>query len=279
MRRATAPIAALLLLAALLAIACGYNVQNRVAGSVMSYLYPGQKEAPPALPVTTLRLPTVVGIAFVPESTGGLDEVTKQEPLRQVKQAFVERKDIVARIEEIPSSYLQAGGSFANLEQVRTMFGTDVVCLLGYDQLQATTETKASFWYLTIVGAFIVPGNRNDTRTMMEATVYDVASKRLLFRAPGISVVERRLTAVDIAHKQDEDQREGFRLAGEEFVKNLKASLATFEKDLANRAGEIQVPRKDAQGNWVSSAWGGAELLMVLLVGAALLLARRRHGP
>lgn len=270
------PPALLSLVLAVLSTGC-YAPQNRVAGSVMSYLYPGANEAPPALPVTTLRLPTVVGIAFVPGGGGvqGFDEVTRQELLRRVKESFAARRDLATRIEEIPSTYLQPGGGFANLEQLRTMFGTDVICLLGYDQMQSTTDTKASFFYLTIVGAFLVPGSRNETRTMMEATVYDVASRRLLFRAPGISVVERKMTAVDIAHKQEEDQREGFRLAGEDLVKNLQDSLARFEVELKERKDEIVVQRKDASGNWVNSAWGGAEAGLLILLAGALLFARR----
>lgn len=264
-------------------MACGMSSgHHRAAGSVMSFLYPGSKEAPPVDPVTTLRLPTRVGIAFVPDNQewgSGLDELSKREILRRVKAEFETRKDLIERIEEIPSSYLQQGGGFANLEQVKAMFQTDVVCLVGYDQLRSTSETKASFFYLTILGAYLVPGNKNETRTLMEATVYDVASKRLLFRAPGSSVTTRRSTLVDLDRNQDRDAREGLQKATDELVTNLRYSLADFEQKIKSGAPEVSVQRRDASGNWVGAAWGPVEMgLLGALLCAALLLRKGRVG-
>lgn len=271
--------AGLAILAMLSFLACGTSSGRRhAAGSVMSFLYPGSKEAPPVEPVTTLRLPIRAGIAFVPDNRdwgAGLDELSKKEILRRVKAEFEMRKDLIERIEEIPSSYLTPGGGFANLEQVKAMFQTDVVCLVGYDQLQATNETKASFFYLTILGAYLVPGNKNETRTLMEATVYDVASKRLLFRAPGSSVTTHRSTLVDLERNQDRDSREGLQKASDELITNLRCSLADFEQKIKAGAPEVRIQRRDASGNWVGGAWGPAEIILLLLFGTGWFLFRR----
>jgi rhombotail lipoprotein len=258
-------------------MACSYH--NRTAGSVMSFLYPNAKAAPKPEPVTTLRLPVVVGIAFVPVSQqdgrGELDEASRMQILESVKAAFLDQKDLASRIEVVPSSYLQPGGGFDNLSQVQTMFGTDVICLLGYDQFQSTSENHASFLYLTIIGSFLVPGNTNETRTMMEATVYDVSSRRLLFRAPGISIIKNRSTGIGTEASLQKGGREGFEQASKDMVKNLQQALQTFKSEVKNRQ-DIVVQRKDSSGRWVGGSWGVVELLMAALLGLAALSAKWR---
>ncbi|NIQ95366.1 MAG: rhombotarget lipoprotein, partial [Desulfuromonadales bacterium] len=63
------------------------------------------------------------------------------------------RHDFIGRIELIPAPYLRPGGSFANLDQIRTMYGVDAMALLSYDQVQYTDEDLLSLTYWTIVGA------------------------------------------------------------------------------------------------------------------------------
>ncbi len=276
MRKALGASGAVVFAILALALACSYH--NRTAGSVMSFLYPNAKEAPKPEPVTTLRLPVVVGIAFVPVSQQNgreeLDEASRMRILESVKAAFSDQKDLANRIEVIPSSYLQPGGGFDNLSQVQTMFGTDVVCLLGYDQFQSTNENTASFLYLTIIGSFLVPGNTNETRTMIEATVYDVSSRRLLFRAPGISIIKNHSTGIGTDASLQKTSLVGFEQASGEMVKNLQQSLETFKSEVKNRQ-DIVVQRKDASGNWTGGAWDIGEFVLAALLGLVALAAKR----
>ncbi len=59
--------------------------------------------------------------------------------------------DFVKLIEVIPSAYFTAKGGFDNLDQIKTMYGIDVIALVSYDQVQFTDEGVLST-YWTIVG-------------------------------------------------------------------------------------------------------------------------------
>ncbi len=136
--------------------------QVRTKSSVVDYLYPNESNAivQPSVPV--LNIPINVGIAFVPEQPaqtsgvkmwsgvmGGsaLTEANKSNLLEKVAGHFREY-EFVSNIEVIPSAYLTAGGSFSNLEQIRTMYGIDVIALVSYDQVQFTDEGLLSLTYL-----------------------------------------------------------------------------------------------------------------------------------
>ena len=149
--------------------------------------------------IPTLRLPLRVGLAFVPPSTSrGLTELQKTELLREVAAKF-RALPFVESIEVVPTTYLRPGGGFENLDQLRSLLGVDVIALIAYDQAQLTSGTAWSLSYWTIVGAYVVPGEKNDTATLMEAVVYDIASRKLLFRAPGTSTIKGHATPVRLA--------------------------------------------------------------------------------
>ena len=60
------------------------------------------------------------------------------------------------------------------------MFGIDVIALVSYDIVQFTGEGLSSISYWTLVGAYAVRGEKNDTHTMIDAAVYDIASRKHL---------------------------------------------------------------------------------------------------
>ncbi len=131
---------------------------SRYTSSVVEYLYPNKEHA--EVPVVPhLSLPLHVGIAFVPESKTGmmgghLSEKEKMDLMDRISAEF-RKLPFVKDIETIPSAYLTSKGGFANLDQIRTMYGIDVIALLSYDQVQHTDEGILSLSYWTIVGAYI----------------------------------------------------------------------------------------------------------------------------
>src|SRR5207245_7358678 len=176
--------------------------QHRYASSAVEYLYPKNLShtEEPGIPV--LSLPLKVGIAFLPEDQSlGLNhgflcsdsqpftEEQKIALMKEVSDKF-KKYPFVQSIQLIPSPYLTPRGSFANLDQLRSMFGVDVIALLSYDQVQFTDEGAWSLTYWTIVGLYTIPGEKNDTHTMLDAVVYDIASRKMLFRAPGVSHIK-----------------------------------------------------------------------------------------
>lgn len=148
--------------------------------SLTEYLYPGRTGHVDHPGFTRLSLPLKVGVAFVPEFGYGITELSRADKRKLIQQVSVEFEllPFVDSIELIPSAYLQHGGGFANLDQLRSMFDIDVIALLSYDQVQHTDQNLLSVTYWTVVGAYIFQGQENDTSTLVDAAVYDIPSRR-----------------------------------------------------------------------------------------------------
>lgn len=280
----------LLPLLALEAACYGTRPALRRTNSALDFLYPeGVTAATPASQVV-LRLPVRVGIAFAPNRNYQPDPITeaeKQTLLAEVAAAFRAHEGI-GRIEVVPSAYLQPGGSFPNLDQLNASLGLDLMVLLSYDQAQFTESTRASWTYLTIVGPLLIEGERNDTRTVMDAVIYDIRSRALLFRAAGESTVKGWSSPVNVDRKRRRFASAGFDKATDQLITNLNAALTRFEEQAA--AGTVQGPGTpaiamyNAQGERVTPGSGGggalgaSELTTAVLLGLALLCGARRRA-
>ncbi len=255
--------------------------QVNTKSSVMDYLYPNSADTfvEPSLPY--LKVPLRVGIAFVPESTdrgyahnfwtgrtysGGLTEAKKIELLEKIASNFKEL-DFVGNIEVIPTAYLTPKGGFSNLSQVKTMYGVDVIALVSYDQVQFTDEGMLSLSYWTIVGAYVVSGAKNDTSTLMDTVVYDIDSKKLLFRAPGTSHVIGNSTPVNLSEELRADSIKGFEDATEMMVANLQSELTKFKQSLKDNPSQAQVSyREGYTGGAGSMQWPFLMMLVCLMM-------------
>lgn len=265
---------------ALFAAACA-PTQTRMASSSYAFLYPDKVEKIEEPGLAVLNLPVRVGIAFVPESnanhwaTNAIPEARKRELLERVAAAF-EGQDFIASIEVIPSAYLRPEGSFTNLDQLSTMYDVDIVALVSYDQVQTTDQGVASFSYWTIVGAYVVPGEKNTTSVLMDTVVYDIASRRMLFRAPGTSEVKGLATPVNKSEALRADSEQALSIATDEMVRNLVAELERFRQKVKDRPEDFQVVRPLGYTNGGGGAPGVVMLLSLLAVVPAAL-NRRGH--
>lgn len=262
---------------AVLALAgCGSMAGDRgirQAGSIVDYLYPDAREAPNLQPtVTRLRLPVRVGIAFVPGGgrTGGLNETAQRQLLERVKGAFTQY-DYIGGIEVIPGTYLRARGGFDNLDQVARMFDVDVVALVSYDQVRFNDTSRLAVLYWTVVGAYVIKGDRYDVQTMVDAAVFDVRSRKLLFRAPGSSQVKGSSTMAGYSEKIRGAQADGYAQAVDQLIPNLQAELANFKERVKSDAG-IQVEHKPGSRGAGGVGWPAA---LVLAGVAAWAMGRR----
>jgi rhombotail lipoprotein len=214
------------------------------AGTVVDYLYPDAQQSPSLQPtVTRLHLPVRVGIAFVPGGRygAGPSETERLQLLERVKESFA-RYDFIGSIEVIPSAYLRPRGGFDNLDQVARMFNVDVVALVSYDQIRFDDVNRLAVLYWTIVGAYLVKGDRYDVQTMVDAAVFDVHSRKLLFRAPGVSQVKGSSTLAGFSKDIRDAQSDGYGQAVEQLIPNLQAQLADFRERARSDPG-IQVER------------------------------------
>jgi rhombotail lipoprotein len=219
----------------------------RQAGSLVDFLYPKATAAPAMTPtVTELRPPVRVGIAFVPGNgrNTALSEAEKMQLLERVKAAF-STQAYIGKIELIPTSYLRPGGGFDNLDQVARMFDVEVVTLLSYDQVRFNDTNAAAVLYWTIVGAYLIQGDRYDVQTLLDAAVFDVRSRKLLFRAPGTSQVKGSATWANFSEQARGAQSQGYAQAVEQLIPQLQGELGRFRERVksdpqfrvANRAG------------------------------------------
>ena len=283
-------IAVLLLLVPFVVLQAGCNGTlrpTRRTNSALDFLYPqGIMAAQPAQEVV-LRLPVRVGLAFAPNRSHEADPITeeqKQRLLAEVAAAFEAHKGI-GRLEVVPTAYLMPGGGFVNLDQIRTVLGLDLMVLLSYDQVQFTESTRASWTYLTVVGPLLIDGEKNDTRTVVDAVVYDIQSRALLFRAAGESTVKGRSSPLNVERKRRKFAAAGFEEATETLIVQLNTALVYFEKQAA--AGTVQGPGTpaiamyDAQGQRITTenrgggAFGAVEMIGVGLLALALFAGQR----
>lgn len=259
------------------------------ATSVMKFLYPSDSEHVESPSIPVLSLPLKVGIAFVPleQSThrrshffpapdASVNEAQKMALMKEVSEHF-KKYPFVKSIEFIPSAYLRPGGSFANLDQLRSMFAVDVITLLSYDQVQFTDEGLLSLSYWTIVGAYVVQGEKNDTQTMLDAVVFDIPSRKMLFRAPGTSHIKGSATPINLSEELRHDRESGFQAAATNLVTALDFQLGEFKERAKKSPDEIKVVHKP--GYVGAAAAGPFEMFLLtgmLLAGAFLRMNVRR---
>lgn len=279
----------LLILVLVLPSACSYSRQIHRRSDLMSYLFPGATEAPAPHPgAVTLQLPLKLGISFVPPTsannrcrvcppTRGVTAQQEKALLEIVKKAFTSR-DWVDRIVVIPSMYLRPGGGFTNLEQVAALNGVDVIALVSIDQFQSSNPEKISFLYLTVIGAYLLPLDQHDTRTLIDAAVFHVPSRTFLLRAPGHSHVKGHAAMVDLERDLRERAGRGLQMAMADLATNLDSEIESFKEEV--RTGErVDVDIRTARGESMRSGGSSgllAPVAMALLFGVAW--ARRRRS-
>lgn len=235
------------------------ETRDGVSSSLVDYLYPkGEQPPPPSQDIPRLNLPLRVGIAFVPpqHSAGSaISEATKLELLNKVKAAFADR-DYIAHIEVIPETYLRSSRGFEGLSQVARIYSVDVMALVSYDQVAVSEDTKASFFYWTIVGAYLIEGTKNEVQTFVDTAVFDVPTRRLLFRAPGTDVQGFRSTAVESSESVRTGRTASFSAAMAKMTDNLAIELATFEERLKTEPQLAEVKWSDN----APSGYGGGPM-------------------
>lgn len=269
-----------LVLSVLVVIAGCAGTQGRhTTTSIVDYLYPNQATPMTEQGTPVLNLPMRVGIAFVPDKPGqaparALTESKKTELLDRVAGHF-RGLDYIKSIEIIPSAYLTPKGGFENLDQLRTMYGVETIALVSYDQAQFTDAGAASILYWTIVGAYVVPAEKNSTATMVDAVVMHIPSRKMLFRAPGVSQVKGLSTPVNLSEELRMDSDKGFNIAVEKMIANLDAGLIAFREKVKESPEEYQVVRTGGSSGGGALEIPVAALFALLLVGGLWWSQRR----
>ena len=246
-------------------------VKETQSSSLVDYLYPNANsrfEHKSEIPV--LKLPVKVGLAFVPSNNrhqNGISDQNQTELLRKVKNSFLQY-EYIDRIEIIPDNYLENGNGFSTLEQVARFYDVDIMALVSYDQVLQTFENNASLLYWTIVGLYVIPGNNSSVQTFVDTAVFDVKSRKMLFRAPGISKLGKLSTAVGIDKARSKRSIKGFDIAVADMTANLDGELARF-KTRVKEEKIAKVQRREGYSGGGSLGLFPLACLFLLLVKAA----------
>ncbi len=211
----------------------------------VEYLYPTGANPASVNGVTVAALPLRIGIAFVPDNNprgpnSALLEQQKMQLMDKIKQQLL-LDSIIGKVELIPSAYLSSSGSFNNLDQVRAVFGVDSIFLFSFEQAQYTDRGLLSLGYWTIIGSYFIPGEKNDTNSMISAVAYDIPQRQMLFRSHGVSQSKELSTPVNFSQEIREERINGFEKAAQDFIKNLSVSLAEFKNNLRGTTPALEV--------------------------------------
>jgi rhombotail lipoprotein len=252
---------------------CGNRCTTRTgsSSSLVEFLYP-EGAPPPTDTVPELRIPLRVGLAILPSRPGaiatGLDAQQKLDLLERIRQRFSSRQ-FVSEITIIPDYYLTTAKGFAGLAGIQRLQNFDVIALVSYDQVTRQNDNTLSLGYLTIVGAYILPGTSRDTTTLVDLAVVDPATRSLVLRAGGTSTDRGVTTMVDANRLARKASISGFDVATAQLIENFDVALANFETDVrAGKANVRVVRRSGGTGGGGALGWLDGGVLMLLLIAA-----------
>jgi rhombotail lipoprotein len=218
-----------------------------------------------------LHLPIRVAVSFLPATSapygfqpGAID---RDKVLIAVREHF-RSLPYVSEIVIIPDYYLHSGNGdgLAQIEQLSRLYRIDLFALVSYDQIQNSYQNDRALAYWTIVGAYFVRGDRNETHTLLDMAVIDPKSRALVLRAGGTSALKGNVTGVAAEQHSIAQIKRGFELATDQLIVNFSRELTDFETRVREGTAPIKVVRQ-------SSKSGGSGALDPLLLVALLSLA------
>lgn len=233
-----------------------------------------------------IKTPMRIGLAFapLPEKGGATRDIParlKQNLLEKVRGAF-SGLSFVESIEIVPSTYLKEGGEFESLTAASQAFNLDAIALITYDQEQFSDSSNWSLFYWTLIGIYLVPGERSETSTLLEASVIAVDSKVLLLHAAGADKTFGWKTPLDVAPGLRQAAEDSFKKATDSLIADLRFQLDKTQKALKDDRGiygtpvafvteggiiTSTVPEGRKSGGGGDVGWFGTSLALLLGIG------------
>lgn len=255
------------------------NASRYSSSSLVEFLYPGGELPPREDSIPELHVPLRVGLTFLPAhgGAGGPDAALREELLERIRQRFSERK-FVAEIVLIPDYYLSSQRGFDGLQGVQRLYAVDLMALVSYDQVTHADQNGWSLGYLTIVGAYLIKGDRYDVATLLDLAVVDPASRSLVLRAGGVDRRHGNIPLMSEPRESREAADAGFSAAADQMIEHFDTALGGFEAAVRAGRANVRIVHRGAAGG---TAGGGAITWPWLAVLAALVAGRswRRRLP
>ena len=272
----------------------GVNVLTvRKQSNLATFLFGGSEPQNRAQKVP-LTLPARVGVTFVPDdpASTNIPETTKKEVIDAVRSQLAKHTKYVAMPQSIPPMYLIPKGGVNNLDQVARQFDVDVIVILGVNQFQKHERNPlAAFLDITIIGAFVIPGNKVDTSTVLEAAVYHVHSRALIFRTDGADEQSSRSSLFGSFQTAQNDAVSSIEGASKKLVESIGNALVNFQKFDVAKATEIRPiaetsgknEKETEQNYWGrvreyrSTGGGSFDAIWIIMAGVGLICAANIH--
>jgi rhombotail lipoprotein len=255
----------------------GHGTTHQSSSSLVAFLYPDGAEPPRENSIPQLHVPLRVGLAFLPSrgdpSGSAPDAALKAQLLERVRAHFSDRK-FVSEITIIPDYYLGSEKGFAGLESLQRLYSLDVVALVSYDQVMHQDENAWSLGYLTIVGAYVLKGNRYELSTLVDLAVVDPATHSLILRAGGVDQGHGNATLIDLSADARTSAAAGFQAASGQMIEHLDGALADFEQQVRSGHARVQVVPKSGAGGAGAFSWSSLLALLPLVLWRARRAAR-----
>jgi rhombotail lipoprotein len=166
------------------------------------------------------------------------------------------------------------------LQGVQRLYDVDLMALVSYDQQLHEDNNQWSLGYLTIVGAFVLNGDRHDLSTLVDLAVVDPSSRALVLRAGGWDVRHGSSTLINEDHDSYDASIKSFSAATDQMIDRFDAELTRFEGDVRAGKANVRIVHKSnsatadsAQGHGGGGTLGWA---WVALLGPLVVLRGRR---
>jgi rhombotail lipoprotein len=264
--------AGLLSACALLAPPCGPGCPSAhsASSSLVDFLYPKGSPPPAQNSIPELHVPLRVGLAFLPPRAGaaGPSAALREQLLERVRQHFSDRS-FVSQIAIIPDYYLESARGFEGLQGVQRLYGVDVMALVSYDQVTHDDKNEWSLGYWSIVGTYVLKGDRYDISTLIDLAVIDPTTHSLVLRAGGVDTRHGNATLLAVERAARDASAESFGAAAGQMITHLDGALTDFQAAVRAGHANVHVLHKDGSS-------GGAGAFSALgLLGLLPLLAWR----
>jgi rhombotail lipoprotein len=146
------------------------------------------------------------------------------------------------------------------------LYDLDALALVSYDQVTHRDDNPLALGYLTIVGAFVLPGTSHETATLVDLAVIDPVTRSLVLRAGGTDRRAGRAIPVNLDREARQEEAAGFVEAGNQMIEHFDAALTQFESEVRDGTANVRVMARNGQGG--GGAFGIAELLTLLSIAA-----------
>jgi rhombotail lipoprotein len=108
--------------------------------------------------------------------------------------------------------------------------------------------------------------------------VYDIKSRKMLFRAPGVSTVKGTATPVNAAEELRKSSQRGFELAANDLKANLTLQLEEFKTKVRESPAEYQVVKRPEYKGGGAGGSGAVDPLMIVGLVTLAGFGLRRRG-